>query len=88
MAVDVKTSPTFEAGPARALFDSRITRTGEVTDTFQYAVTADGKRFLIVSAIDPAASSLFTPITVVLNWTAGLNDKRPGLDIQCGFWHY
>src|SRR5262249_2553114 len=29
MALDVKTAPTFEFGASKALFDSRITRTGE-----------------------------------------------------------
>ena len=38
---------------------------------FRYDVTADGKRFLINTRaqLEEATS---TPITVVLNWTAGL----------------
>jgi Tol biopolymer transport system component len=74
MAVEVKTAPAFEAGAARALFDSRISRSGEVTNPFHYAVTADGKRFLIISNADATEASHSTPvpITVVLNWTAGL----------------
>jgi len=35
----------------------------------QYAVTADGQRFLINTAPEQAASA---PIAVVVNWTAGL----------------
>ena len=35
----------------------------------QYAVTADGQRFLVLAMVGDAASST---ITVVLNWTAGL----------------
>jgi hypothetical protein len=58
MAVEVKTTPVFEAGESKALFYSRISRTGEVTNPFHYAITA--------------GASSFTPITVVLNWTAGL----------------
>ena len=57
MAVEVKTAPAFEAGAVRALFDSRISRTGRVTNQFQYTVTADGKRFLIISNADPTEAS-------------------------------
>jgi hypothetical protein len=35
--------------------------------TLDYAVTADGQRFLVDAPIAAA-----TPITVVQNWTAGL----------------
>ena len=65
MAVPVKsTATTFEPGPAVALFQTHPT--GYVP----YDVAADG-RFLIntvteAEAVDPS------PITVVLNWTAGL----------------
>jgi len=38
------------------------------TDTYCYAVSADGKRFLIIVPLEEALS---TPITVVLNWAAG-----------------
>jgi len=72
MAVEVKTAPSFEVGASKALFDSRISRYGVVTNPFHYAVTADGKRFLIISNADPSGSPAATPITVVLNWTAGL----------------
>ncbi len=69
MAVDVKTSPQFEAGPPKALFDARIVG-GSIY--FHYDVSADGKRFLIDSAGAAPEGSASTPITVVVNWTAGL----------------
>ena len=72
MAVEVKTAPAFEADAARALFDSKISRAGGVSNEFHYSVTADGKRFLIISNDDPTEVLPSGPITVVLNWTAGL----------------
>jgi Tol biopolymer transport system component len=70
MAVDVKTAPTFEHGGAKPLFQTRYVPGFQVLG-FQYDVARDGKRFLVItpSGVEEAASS---PITVVLNWTAGL----------------
>ena len=67
MAVDVKTADTvLEAGQPKELFQTSTTdpEWGGV-----YDVTADGKRFLIVSA---QQESTISPITVVQNWAAGL----------------
>ena len=69
MAVDVKAGATFERGIARELFQTRMVVPGGVNITYRYAVAADGKRFLINSPAEEAAS---TPITVVLNWAAGV----------------
>jgi Tol biopolymer transport system component len=60
------------SGAPVALFQTRLT-TGNVgiggfTSRAQYAVSADGRFLLNVSADDAAAS----PITIVQNWTAGL----------------
>jgi len=55
---------SFEVGVVKPLFETRGTGT-----RYQYAVTADGQRFLINTASEQAASA---PITVVVNWTAGL----------------
>jgi Tol biopolymer transport system component len=65
MAVDVKSGPggRFEAGVAKPLFHPRA-GTGRA-DTF--GVAKNG-RFLIPTAAEQAA----TPITVVVNWQAGL----------------
>ena len=61
-------APKFEAGLPKALFASRIPG-GWSRSFFDYAVAADGKRFLINTVKEETASA---PITVVLNWTAGL----------------
>jgi len=72
MAVDVKIGPKFEFGTPKALFDSRIRGGGNISTSFRYDVAADGKRFLIITSGDPTDAAASAPITVVLNWTAGL----------------
>jgi Tol biopolymer transport system component len=62
-AVDGKAG-TFEVGVVKPLFQTRVTGS-----RYEYDVSADGQRFLINTAPVQAASA---PITVVLNWTAGL----------------
>ena len=60
---------TFTAGTPRALFDVEVP---EATAPFptNYAVTADGQRFLVNTVVDqPTRPAL----TVILNWTAALN---------------
>jgi serine/threonine protein kinase/Tol biopolymer transport system component len=66
MAASVSGKDTgFEVGAVKPLFPTRIVTGGN----YKYDVSADGQRFLIVAASEQAASS---PITIVLNWTAGL----------------
>ncbi len=68
MAVGVKTSgSTFEQGSPIALFKTRIVSAGPMLLGLQYDVTADGQRFLISTMVGEA-----TPVSVILNWTAGL----------------
>ena len=55
---------TFQVGAVMPLFKTRVTG-----PRYEYGVSADGQRFLINTPPGQAAS---TPITVVLNWTAGL----------------
>jgi hypothetical protein len=55
---------SFEVGAIRPLFQTR-----SYGLRYSYVVSADGQRFLINSAPEQKASA---PITVVLNWTAGL----------------
>jgi hypothetical protein len=62
MAVDVTAGPEFQAGTPGPLFQ---TPSGTIVGD----VTADGKRFLLVTPVGPSAS---VPFTVLLNWTAGL----------------
>ena len=64
MAVPVKTDPTFEPGIGVPLFETRV------TGFFPYDVSADG-RFLM-NAVAETDTPVSSPITVVLNWTAGL----------------
>jgi hypothetical protein len=66
MAVDVGESGSFILGTPRRLFASSL----EGSPAFnEYAVSADSRRFLVLA---PVASSSPAPITVVVNWTAGL----------------
>jgi hypothetical protein len=56
--------PSFEVSVVKPLFETCAEGTG-----YEYGVSTDGQRFLISIAPEQAASA---PITVVLNWTAGL----------------
>jgi hypothetical protein len=56
----------FEVGAVKPLFATRVIA---FAGLYEYAVSADGQRFLVNTAPEQATSS---PITVVLNWTAGL----------------
>lgn len=67
MSVDVKLGSQFEAGVPKPLFGVRVLTLTDFRN--HYAVTADGQRFLINPTIEVADT---TPITVVVNWTAGL----------------
>jgi hypothetical protein len=72
MAVAVKASaaakPSFEQGAPVPLFESHILATTGTNMGFQDDVTADGKRFLV----DTTTAAAATPLTLVVNWTAGL----------------
>lgn len=60
----MKIGPAFEPGVAVPLFDTHV------TGVIPYDVSADG-RFLI-NTISEVASPTASPVTVVLNWQAGL----------------
>jgi Tol biopolymer transport system component len=73
MAVETQTTPKFEAGAPRALFDPQISRSRMPPWVYyRYDVTADGKRFLFSSAPAALESSAASPITVLLNWLTAL----------------
>ncbi len=55
----------FKVGAVRPLFETRA----RISSRYPYDVSADGQRFLVNSDLQAAASS---PITLVVNWTAGL----------------
>jgi serine/threonine protein kinase len=69
MAVQVKSSPHFEAGAPAMLFQTGITSELGPYISFSYAVTGDGKRFLL---LDPVGDESSPAMSIVLNWTAGL----------------
>ncbi|MFN2456550.1 MAG: TolB family protein, partial [Pyrinomonadaceae bacterium] len=68
MAVDVKEDANkFEAGSPRALFETRVfVGFGFISG---YQVSRDGQRFLVNTPLEESAPS---PLTVILNWTAGI----------------
>jgi Tol biopolymer transport system component len=66
MAVPVRLSPAFDAGPPKPLFLVRRREPVATLDLFSYDVAADGQRFLVnTDAGEPTAA----PLTVVLDWT-------------------
>jgi Tol biopolymer transport system component len=66
MAVDVKLRASAEVGTAKPLFTTGVLRY-EAPNRF--AVSGDGQRFLVNTTVQATSQ---TPITVVVNWTAGL----------------
>ncbi|MBI3303706.1 MAG: hypothetical protein HYZ72_16700 [Deltaproteobacteria bacterium] len=72
MAVMVKgDSHTFEVDVPFVLFDVHVGRyiPGLLAGMYHYDVTADGQRFLVNTLVEDRPAP---PITVLLNWTAGL----------------
>jgi hypothetical protein len=65
MAVPIDTTGQFRPGVAQALFRTAVPIFNNSRG--QYAVTRDGKRFLMTAT--PQKPSI-APLTVVLNWTA------------------
>ncbi len=68
MAVNITTDRKLESGTPRVLFDTKLS-VDPARD--QFAVTPDGQRFLVQL---PIAESEPTPITVIVNWPAGLTN--------------
>jgi eukaryotic-like serine/threonine-protein kinase len=70
-AVSVKSvqGSSFDPGLPEPLFDSHVGSPSTELTYFQYDVTADGERFLVVTTGLVASSS--PPLTVVVNWKAG-----------------
>jgi hypothetical protein len=64
MAVAIEATTHFDPGVAQALFQTDVSRASVGR---QYAVTKDGKRFLITRRTQPADPPL---LTVVVNWLA------------------
>ena len=64
MVVDVTTSPVFQAGVPKPLFTLP-------SGVSEWDMTADGKRFLVAQPAEEI-SVANDPITLVLNWEAGV----------------
>ena len=70
MAVPVRAGATFETGTPALLFQTQLFGLApSAVYSQQYDVVADGQRFLLNVDLSEATT---VPITVVLNWTAGL----------------
>jgi eukaryotic-like serine/threonine-protein kinase len=67
MAADIQTGQGIAAGVPHALFQTGVS----VLPVRSYDVSSDGQRFLIAS---PARNTANAPITVVLNWWAGVGN--------------
>ncbi len=77
MSVDIRSSgSTFEASTPRELFDSPYVAVphgaSAVYPYHNYAVSADGQRFLIPHPTSSDTANLTMPIVVVENWAAGV----------------
>jgi hypothetical protein len=67
MAVDVQAGERFETGSPRVLLENA--RSVLPNGLSVFAVSADGKRFLIPSPVEEASNM---PLTILLNWPATL----------------
>ena len=66
MALDVESGATLRTGQVRALFESTINTSSQV---HMYAVTRDGKRFLVREPIGSEQAAI-EPLYIVTNWTS------------------
>jgi Tol biopolymer transport system component len=69
VTVSAGPKPLLKAGAPVALFDAHIVTTN---NAFNYDVTGDGKRFLVVTIAGAASSTAPStpPLTVRVNWNA------------------
>ncbi len=70
-SVEVKPGAKFEAGVPNPLFNSGLATGHGQAAGRDYEVSADGKRILV----NRPKEDVTAPITVVLNWTAGLKKQ-------------
>jgi len=74
MAADLETKPGFSARKAKVLFEGPYLQT---SGSFPYYdVSPDGRRFLMLKAVESQASTA-KEINVVLNWWEELKEKVP-----------
>jgi hypothetical protein len=75
VAVDVNVSgSTFEQGVPKALFNPGYADLGHTIDYHAFAVSADGRRFLIPHLAPVIAGAASPQIAIVINWRAGLSN--------------
>ena len=67
MAVSVASGPSFESSSPVALFQAHCRQPISSQDLFCYAVSEDGKKFLIATKVDAANTA---PLSVFLNWAS------------------
>jgi serine/threonine protein kinase len=60
----------FEPGTPEVLFDPHIAGSNNLGHFFNYDVTADGTRFVVIRAPSTDSSGPLAPLTLVLNWNA------------------
>ena len=71
MATDETLAPDFKNQAPRELFKVPITSGGPRAFAFHYDVTPDGMQFLVITTPETEVEAS-NPITVVLNWQAGV----------------
>lgn len=77
MVVDITSPPpNLKATAPRPLFKTRVTPNRSVE---QYAVTADGRRFLIM---DPIVDEQLLPLRVILDWPGLVKGKSQKLKVR------
>jgi hypothetical protein len=78
------TGSAIESGVPRALFGLRLPGTifnsanafgANANTPYPYLAASDGQRFLVSEDAPPPVGE--TPLTVVVNWTAGLKPSSP-----------
>ena len=70
--VPIQTTPTFSAGTATTLFETRYFNS--TLGARAYDVSPDGQRFLMIKAAGPEQAQT---MVVVLNWLEELKAKLP-----------
>ena len=72
--VPIQTTPTFSAGTATTLFETRYVSGVSGATGRAYDVSPDGQRFLMIKE---AAAAQARTMVVVLNWLEELKAKLP-----------
>ena len=74
MAVPVTTTPTFSLGTPQVLFEGPFRTDGGAF--FNYDVTADGQRFLMVQSVERPPARV-SQLVLVQNWVEELRQRVP-----------